>query len=143
MPPLRDDAHKLTSRTGSPTITTQCRRCLGRFLGIRVGVTTMSLYFYFYFYCFSISISVSFYFCSTIERGKTCPTNFSSPNRFQRHSQPLLALGHTMALSLLTPMLGDALTTKPRATKRDATAMISSDSVWNETQNLSLSTLRL
>ena len=39
---------------------------------------------------------------------------------------PLLALGHKMALSLLTLMLGGALTTKPRATKRDATAMIRS-----------------
>ena len=39
---------------------------------------------------------------------------------------PLLALGHTMALSLLTLMLGGALTTKPRATTRDATAMIRS-----------------
>ena len=28
--------------------------------------------------------------------------NFSSPNRFQRHNMPLLALGHKMALSLLT-----------------------------------------
>ena len=37
---------------------------------------------------------------------------------------PLLALGHKMALSLLTLMLGSALTTKPRATKRDATKMI-------------------
>ena len=36
----------------------------------------------------------------------------------------LLALGHKMALSLLTMMLGSALTTKPRATKRDATTMI-------------------
>ena len=32
---------------------------------------------------------------------------------------PLLALGHKMALSLLTLMLGSALATKPRATKRD------------------------
>ena len=39
---------------------------------------------------------------------------------------PLLALGHKMALSLLTLMLGSALATKPRATKRDATAMIRS-----------------
>ena len=39
---------------------------------------------------------------------------------------PLLALGHNMALSLLTLMLGGALATKPRATKRDATAMIRS-----------------
>ena len=39
---------------------------------------------------------------------------------------PLLALGHKMALSLLTLMLGGALATKPRATKRDATAMIRS-----------------
>ena len=39
---------------------------------------------------------------------------------------PLLALGHKMALSLLTLMLGGAPTTKPRATKRDATAMIRS-----------------
>ena len=31
-----------------------------------------------------------------------------------------------MALSLLTLMLGSALATKPRATKRDATAMIRS-----------------
>ena len=37
---------------------------------------------------------------------------------------PLLALGHKMAPSLLTLMLGGALATKPRATKRDATAMI-------------------
>ena len=37
---------------------------------------------------------------------------------------PLLALGHKMALSLLTLMLGSALATKPRATKRDATDMI-------------------
>ena len=37
---------------------------------------------------------------------------------------PLLALGHQMALSLLTLMLGSALTPKPRASKRDATAMI-------------------
>ena len=37
---------------------------------------------------------------------------------------PLLALGHNLALSLLTLMLGGALTTKPRATKRDATTMI-------------------
>ena len=37
-----------------------------------------------------------------------------------------LALGHKMALSLLTLMLGSALATKPRATKRDATAMIRS-----------------
>ena len=35
---------------------------------------------------------------------------------------PLLALGHKMALSLLTLVLGSALTAKPRATKRDATA---------------------
>ena len=57
---------------------------------------------------------------------------------------PLLALGHQMALSLLTLMLGNALATKPRATKRDATSMIrSSDSVLNGTQCLSLSTLRL
>ena len=41
-------------------------------------------------------------------------------------SMPLLALGHQMALSLLTLMLGSALATKPRATKRDATAMIRS-----------------
>ena len=34
---------------------------------------------------------------------------------------PLLALGHKMALSLLTLMLGGALATKPRATKRNAT----------------------
>ena len=39
---------------------------------------------------------------------------------------PLLALGHRIALSLLTMMLGSALATKPRATKRDATAMIRS-----------------
>ena len=39
---------------------------------------------------------------------------------------PLLALGHKMALSLLMLMLGGALTTKPRATKRDATKMIRS-----------------
>ena len=39
---------------------------------------------------------------------------------------PLLALGHKMAHSLLTLMLGSALTTKPRASKRDATAMIRS-----------------
>jgi hypothetical protein len=41
---------------------------------------------------------------------------------------PLLALGHKMALSLLTLMLGGALSlaTKPRATKRDATDMIRS-----------------
>ena len=39
---------------------------------------------------------------------------------------PLLALGHRMALSLLTLMLGGALALKPRATKRDATAMIRS-----------------
>ena len=39
---------------------------------------------------------------------------------------PLLALGHKMALSLLTLMLGSALATKPRATKRDVTAMIRS-----------------
>ena len=39
---------------------------------------------------------------------------------------PLLALGHQMALSLPTLMLGGALATKPRATKRDATAMIRS-----------------
>ena len=39
---------------------------------------------------------------------------------------PLLALGHKLALSLLTLMLGGALTTKPRATKRDATDMIRS-----------------
>ena len=39
---------------------------------------------------------------------------------------PVLALGHQMALSLLTLMLGGALTTKPRATKRDATTMIRS-----------------
>ena len=37
---------------------------------------------------------------------------------------PLLALGHKMALSLLTLMLGGALAQKPRATKRDATMMI-------------------
>ena len=37
---------------------------------------------------------------------------------------PLLALGHKMALSLLTLMLGSALASNPRATKRDATAMI-------------------
>ena len=49
-----------------------------------------------------------------------------TPNRFQRHNMPLLALGHQMALSLLTLMLGGALTTKPRATKRDATDMIRS-----------------
>ena len=36
---------------------------------------------------------------------------------------PLLALGHQMALSLLTLMLGGALAAKPRATKRDATTM--------------------
>ena len=42
------------------------------------------------------------------------------------HNMPLLALGHQMALSLLTLMLGGALATKPRATKRDATAMIRS-----------------
>ena len=42
------------------------------------------------------------------------------------HNMPLLALGHKMALSLLTLMLGGALTTKPRATKRDATDMIRS-----------------
>ena len=35
-------------------------------------------------------------------------------------------IGHQMALSLLTLMLGGALTTKPRATKRDATTMIRS-----------------
>ena len=39
---------------------------------------------------------------------------------------PLLALGHQMALSLLTLMLGSAFASKPRATKRDATAMTSS-----------------
>jgi hypothetical protein len=39
---------------------------------------------------------------------------------------PLLALGHRMALSLLTLMLGGALAPKPRATKRDATDMIRS-----------------
>ena len=39
---------------------------------------------------------------------------------------PLLALGHQMALSLLTLMLGASLVPKPRATKRDATAMIRS-----------------
>ena len=39
---------------------------------------------------------------------------------------PLLALEHKMALSLVTLMLGNALTTKPRASKRDATAMIRS-----------------
>ena len=38
----------------------------------------------------------------------------------------LLALGHRIALSLLTMMLGSALATKPRATKRDATTMIRS-----------------
>ena len=36
------------------------------------------------------------------------------------------ALGHRIALSLLTLMLGSALATKPRATKRDATSMIRS-----------------
>ena len=35
---------------------------------------------------------------------KTCKN--SSPNRFQRHNMSLLALGHKMALSLLTLMLG-------------------------------------
>ena len=41
---------------------------------------------------------------------------------------PLLALGHRMALNLLTLMLGGALAPKPRASKikRDATAMIRS-----------------
>ena len=39
------------------------------------------------------------------------------------HNMPLLALGHKMALNLLTLMLGGALATKPRATKRDATKM--------------------
>ena len=39
---------------------------------------------------------------------------------------PLLALENNMALSLLTLMLGSALTTKPRATKRDATTMVRS-----------------
>ena len=39
---------------------------------------------------------------------------------------PLLALGYKMALSLLTLMLGSALLPKPRASKRDATAMIRS-----------------
>ena len=43
---------------------------------------------------------------------------------------PLLALGHKMALSLLTLMLGSALATKPRATKRSrgatGTAMVRS-----------------
>ena len=44
----------------------------------------------------------------------------------QRDNMPLLALGHKMALSLLTLMLGSALATKPRATKSDAIAMIRS-----------------
>ena len=44
----------------------------------------------------------------------------------QRDNMPLLALGHRIALSLLTMMLGSALATKPRATKRDATTMIRS-----------------
>ena len=39
---------------------------------------------------------------------------------------PLLALGHQMALSLLTLMLGSALPPKPRASKRGATATIRS-----------------
>jgi len=52
--------------------------------------------------------------------------NFVSTVQFQRDNMPLLALGHKMALSLLTLMLGSALATKPRATKRDATAMIRS-----------------
>ena len=37
---------------------------------------------------------------------------------------PLLALGHRMALSLLTLMLGGALAPETRATERDATARI-------------------
>ena len=37
---------------------------------------------------------------------------------------PLHALGHRMALGLLTTMLGSALATKLRAIKRDATTMV-------------------
>jgi hypothetical protein len=39
---------------------------------------------------------------------------------------PLLAVGHKMALSLLTLMLGSALLPKPRASQRDATTLIRS-----------------
>ena len=53
-----------------------------------------------------------------------------------QHADPrhVLALGHKMALalSLLTLMLGGALATKPRAAKRDATAMIRSPDSGNQ-----------
>ena len=60
---------------------------------------------------------------------------------------PLLALGHQMALSLLTLMLGGALAAKPRSSKRGATTMIRDLGFGLErnadSRNLSLLTLRL
>ena len=59
-------------------------------------------------------------------RSHTRPSPLTKFGRKRLADMPLLALGHQMALSLLALMLGRALAIKPRATKRDATAMIRS-----------------
>ena len=54
----------------------------------------------------------------------TRPSPLAPALRAGVRSSIFLALGHKLALSLLTLMLGGALATKPRATKRDATTIM-------------------